>query len=74
MSDAKLESLLTSGVGAAGEPEVVAKGKEAGADGAGGAEPAKAGAAAPSGDAKGGEKKEAAAAPKADKKEAEKKK
>ncbi|TKB90470.1 MAG: 50S ribosomal protein L25 [Nitrospira sp.] len=71
MSDAKLESLLTSGVGAAGEPEVVAKGKEAGADGA---EPAKAGAAAPAGDAKGGEKKEAAAAPKGDKKEAEKKK
>ncbi|MFZ1802921.1 MAG: 50S ribosomal protein L25 [Nitrospira sp.] len=74
MSDAKLEALLTSGVGAAGEPEVVAKGKEAGADGAGGAEPAKAGAAAPAGDAKGGEKKEAAAAPKGDKKEAEKKK
>lgn len=71
MSDAKLESLLTSGVGAAGEPEVVAKGKEAGADGA---EPAKAGAVAPAGDAKGGEKKEAAAAPKGDKKEAEKKK
>ncbi|MDH4086177.1 MAG: 50S ribosomal protein L25 [Nitrospira sp.] len=71
MSDAKLESLLTSGVGAAGEPEVVAKGKEAGADGA---EPAKAGAAASAGDAKGGEKKEAAAAPKGDKKEAEKKK
>ncbi|MGB4067082.1 MAG: 50S ribosomal protein L25 [Nitrospira sp.] len=71
MSDAKLESLLTSGVGAAGEPEVVAKGKEAGADGA---EPAKAGAAVPAGDAKGGEKKEAAAAPKGDKKEAEKKK
>ncbi len=74
MSDAKLESLLTSGAGAAGEPEVVAKGKEAGADGAAGAEPAKAGAAAPAGDAKGGEKKEAAAAPKGDKKEAEKKK
>ncbi|TKB59800.1 MAG: 50S ribosomal protein L25 [Nitrospira sp.] len=74
MSDAKLEALLTSGVGAAGEPEVVAKGKEAGADGAGGAEPAKAGAVAPAGDAKGGEKKEAAAAPKGDKKEAEKKK
>jgi large subunit ribosomal protein L25 len=74
MSDAKLEALLTSGVGAAGEPEVVAKGKEAGAEGAAGAEPAKAGAAAPAGDAKGGEKKEAAAAPKADKKEAEKKK
>jgi len=75
MSDAKLEALLTSGVGAAGEPEVMAKGKEAGAEGAPGAEPAKAGAAAPAaGDAKGGEKKEAAAAPKADKKEAEKKK
>ncbi len=74
MSDAKLEALLTSGAGAAGEPEVVAKGKEAGAEGAAGAEPAKAGAAAPAGDAKGGEKKEAAAAPKADKKEAEKKK
>lgn len=76
MSDAKLEALLTSGAGAAGEPEVLTKGKEAGAEGAGGAEPAKAGAAAPAGagDAKGGEKKEAAAAPKADKKEAEKKK
>ncbi|MGZ8381498.1 MAG: 50S ribosomal protein L25 [Nitrospira sp.] len=74
MSDAKLEALLTSGAGAAGEPEVVAKGKEAGPEGAAGAEPAKAGAAAPAGDAKGGEKKEAAAAPKADKKEAEKKK
>ncbi len=74
MSDAKLEALLTSGAGAAGEPEVVAKGKEAGAEGAAGAEPAKAGAAAPAGDAKGGDKKEAAAAPKADKKEAEKKK
>ncbi|MGZ8384824.1 MAG: 50S ribosomal protein L25 [Nitrospira sp.] len=74
MSDAKLEALLTSGAGAAGEPEVVAKGKEAGAEGAAAAEPAKAGAAAPAGDAKGGEKKEAAAAPKADKKEAEKKK
>lgn len=74
MSDAKLEALLTSGAGAAGEPEVVAKGKEAGAEGAAGAEPAKAGTAAPAGDAKGGEKKEAAAAPKADKKEAEKKK
>jgi large subunit ribosomal protein L25 len=74
ISDAKLEALLTSGAGAAGEPEVVAKGKEAGPEGAAGAEPAKAGAAAPAGDAKGGEKKEAAAAPKADKKEAEKKK
>ena len=76
MSDAKLEALLTSGVGQAGEPEVMAKGKEAaGAEGAAGAAaPAKAGAAAPAGDAKGGEKKEAAAAPKAEKKEAEKKK
>ncbi len=74
MSDAKLEALLTSGAGAAGEPEVLAKGKEAGAEGAAGAEPAKAGAAAPAGEAKGGEKKEAAAAPKAEKKEAEKKK
>lgn len=75
MSDAKLEALLTSGagVGTAGEPEVMAKGKEAGAEGAG-AESAKAGAAAPAGDAKGGEKKDAAAAPKAEKKEAEKKK
>ncbi len=72
MSDAKLEALLTSGAAAAGEPEVVAKGKEAGAEG--GAEAAKAGAAAPAGEAKGGEKKEAAAAPKAEKKEAEKKK
>ncbi len=70
MSDAKLESLLTSGAGAAGEPEVVAKGKEAGAEGA---EATKAGTA-PVGEAKGGEKKEAAAAPKAEKKEAEKKK
>ncbi len=67
MSDAKLEALLSSTPGAAGEPEVVAKGKEAA-----GAEPAKAGAAAAA-DAKGGEKKEAAA-PKAEKKEAEKKK
>jgi len=74
MSDAKLEALLTSGAGAAGEPEVLTKGKEvAGAEGTG-AEPAKAGAAAPAGEAKGGEKKEAAAAPKAEKKEAEKKK
>jgi len=73
MTDAKLEALLTSGAGAPGEPEVMAKGKEAvGAEA--GAEPAKAGAAAPAGDAKGGEKKEAAAAPKAEKKEAEKKK
>jgi large subunit ribosomal protein L25 len=74
MSDAKLEALLTSGVGAAGEPEVVTKGKEPGAEGAGGAEAAKAGAAAPAGEAKSGEKKEAGAAPKAEKKEAEKKK
>lgn len=74
MSDAKLEALLTSGAGAAGEPEVVAKGKEAGAEGTAGAEPAKAGTAAPAGEAKAGEKKEAAAAPKAEKKEAEKKK
>lgn len=74
MSDAKLEALLTSGAGAAGEPEVAAKGKEAGAEGGAGAEPAKAGATAPAGDAKGGEKKDAAAAPKAEKKDAEKKK
>lgn len=75
MSDAKLEALLTSGAGAAGEPEVLAKGKEAvGVEGAAGAEPTKAGAAAPAGEAKPGEKKEAAAAPKAEKKEAEKKK
>ena len=74
MSDAKLEALLTAGAGQAGEPEVAAKGKEAGAEGAAGAAaPAKAGAAAPAGDAKGGDKKEAAA-PKAEKKEAEKKK
>jgi large subunit ribosomal protein L25 len=74
MSDAKLEALLTSTAGAPGEPEVMAKGKEAvGAEGAA-AEPAKAGAAVASGEAKGGEKKEAAAAPKAEKKEAEKKK
>ncbi len=75
MSDAKLEALLTSGAGAAGEPEVMAKGKEvAGAEGAAGAEPAKAGAAVPAAEARAGEKKEAAAAPKAEKKEAEKKK
>ena len=74
MSDAKLEALLTSAAGAAGEPEVLAKGKESavGAEGAPGAEPAKAGAAAPAGEAKAGEKKDAAAAPKAEKKEAEK--
>ena len=76
MSDAKLEALLTSGAGAGGEPEVLAKGKESavGAEGAPGAEPAKAGAASPAGEAKAGEKKDAAAAPKAEKKEAEKKK
>ncbi|MBI3356608.1 MAG: 50S ribosomal protein L25 [Nitrospirae bacterium] len=80
MSDAKLEALLTSAAGPSAEPEVMAKGKEAtvAAEGAPGAEPAKAGAAAPAGEAKPGEKKEsgkeAAAAPKAEKKEAEKKK
>lgn len=75
MSDAKLEALLTSAAGAAGEPEVVAKGKEAAVTAEGG-EPAKAGAAAPAaGEAKAGEKKEAGKeAPKAEKKEAEKKK
>ena len=67
MSDAKLESLLTSGAGAATEPEVAAKGKEPGEG-----EPAKAGAAAPAAaEAKAGDKKEA---PKAEKKEADKKK
>jgi large subunit ribosomal protein L25 len=79
MSDAKLEALLTSAAGAAGEPEVLVKGKEAVAagEGAPGAEPAKAGAAAPAGEAKAGEKKEPgkeAAASKGDKKETEKKK
>lgn len=79
MSDAKLEALLTSAAGAAGEPEVLVKGKEAVAagEGAPGAEPAKAGTAAPAGEAKAGEKKEAgkeAAASKGDKKETEKKK
>jgi large subunit ribosomal protein L25 len=79
MSDAKLEALLTSAAGAAGEPEVLVKGKEAvaGSEGAAGAEPAKAGAAAPAGEAKAGEKKDGgkeAAASKGDKKEAEKKK
>lgn len=71
ISDAKLEALLTGGASAAGaEPEVVAKGKEAGEGG----EPAKAGAAA-AGDAKGGDKKAAGKdAPKAEKKEPEKKK
>jgi large subunit ribosomal protein L25 len=78
MTDAKLEALLTSAAGPAGEPEVMVKGKEAVAagEGAPGAEPAKAGAAA-AGEAKAGEKKEAgkeAATPKAEKKEAEKKK
>ncbi len=73
MSDAKLEALLTSGAGAAGEPEVVARGKEVGAEAG---EAAKAGAAAPpAGEPKAGEKKEAGKeAPKAEKKEAEKKK
>ena len=71
ISDAKLEALLTGGTGAAAEPEVAAKGKEAGEGG----EPAKAGAAAAAGDAKGGDKKAAGKdAPKAEKKEAEKKK
>lgn len=69
MTEAKLESLLASGVaGAEGgkEPEVAAKGKVEGEGG----EAAKAGAAA---EAKGGEKK-GAAAPKTEKKETEKKK
>jgi len=71
ISDAKLEALLTGGAGTASEPEVAAKGKEAGEGG----EPAKAGAAAAAGDAKGGDKKAAGKdAPKAEKKEAEKKK
>lgn len=71
ISDAKLEALLAGGVGTASEPEVVAKGKEAGEGG----EPAKAGAAAAAGDAKGGDKKAAGKeAPKAEKKEVEKKK
>jgi large subunit ribosomal protein L25 len=76
ISDAKLESLLTSqaaGVEGVKEPEVAAKGKVV-AEGAEGAEAAKAGATAPAGEAKAGEKKEAAGAPKAEKKEAEKKK
>lgn len=73
MSDAKLEALLTSAAGAAGEPEVAVKGKEAVA-GEGGEAP-KAGAAAPAAGEKAGEKKEAGKeAPKAEKKEAEKKK
>jgi len=60
MSDAKLESLLTGGAGSAAEPEVAAKGKEAGA-GAAAPEAAKAGgaAAAKAGGAAGGEKKDA---------------
>jgi large subunit ribosomal protein L25 len=73
MSDAKLEALLTSAAGAAGEPEVAIKGKEAAA-GEGGEAP-KAGAAAPAAGEKPGEKKEAGKeAPKAEKKEPEKKK
>ncbi len=73
MSEAKLEALLTSAAGAAGEPEVAVKGKEAVA-GEGG-EAAKAGAAAPAAGEKAGEKKEAGKeAPKAEKKDAEKKK
>ncbi len=71
MTEAKLESLLASGVaGTEGgkEPEVAGKGKVEGAEGG---EAGKAGAAAA--DAKGSEKK-GAAAPKAEKKEAEKKK
>ena len=75
MSEAKLESLLASGAVAPEgekEPEVLAKGKVAGEPVEGG-EPAKAGAAAPAPDAKGGEKK-GAAAPKTEKKEAEMKK
>lgn len=71
ISDAKLEALLATGAGTASEPEVATKGKEAGEGG----EPAKAGAAAAAGDAKGGDKKAAGKeAPKAEKKEAEKKK
>ncbi len=60
MSEAKLEALLTAGAGAPapGEPEVIAKGKEAGPEGAAGAAPA-------------AETKEV---PKAEKKEPEKKK
>lgn len=70
ITEAKLESLLASGVaGAEGakEPEVAAKGK---VEGAAVGDAAKAGAAV---DPKGGDKK-GAAAPKAEKKEAEKKK
>ncbi|MBK9308669.1 MAG: 50S ribosomal protein L25 [Nitrospira sp.] len=64
MTDAKLEALLSSTPGAAGEPEVLAKGKE-GVAGAEGADAAKSGAAAktsaaaPAADTKGGDKKEA---------------
>ncbi len=60
MSEAKLEALLTAGAGAPapGEPEVIAKGKEAGPEGAAGAAPT-------------AETKEV---PKAEKKEPEKKK
>lgn len=78
MTEAKLESLLTSSATApegAKEPEVVAKGKVA-AEAAEGGEAAKAGAApvaAAAADAKAGEKK-GAPAPKAEKKEPEKKK
>ena len=78
MTEAKLESLLTSGAAApedAKEPEVAAKGKVAGEAPEGG-EAAKAGAVAvpvAAADAKGGEKK-GATAPKVEKKEAEKKK
>lgn len=68
ISDAKLEALLTSGVGAeeAKEPEVIGKAKEEGAEGAEKAAP---------GEAKAGEKKEAAAGAKAgEKKEAKEEK
>jgi large subunit ribosomal protein L25 len=77
LSDAKLEALLTSTAGPVAEPEVMVKGKETVAEGAPGAELAKAGAAAPAaaGETKAGEKKEAGKeSPKAEKKEAEKKK
>ncbi|MBM4123957.1 MAG: 50S ribosomal protein L25 [Nitrospira sp.] len=68
ISDAKLEALLTSGVGAeeGKEPEVIGKAKEEGAEGAEKAAP---------GEAKAGEKKEAAAGAKAgEKKEAKEEK
>lgn len=69
ISDAKLEALLTAGVGGPAETEVVAKGKEA----AEGAEAGKAGAGAAAGEAKAGEKKEAGKeSPKAEKKDAKK--